>query len=170
MPDTGFSTMDICRYTGIPYDTLFGWMHSGLVTPTLAKPHGRGKRARWDFRDLVAIKTVQRLRHAGVSMQALRQVVCYIKTHLDIEQPLRECWLATDGNEVWMLDGKQLLSLLRKPGQFGLLHVLDIKQTTAALQAQLVPFPGQQKASTTQAPAVQATGSRSVRAAGSGIR
>src|SRR5262245_1173323 len=152
MPETGFSTMDICRITGIPYDTLFGWMHTGLVTPTLAKPHGRGKRARWDFRDLVAIKTVQRLRHAGVSMQGLQQVVRYIQKHLDIQHPLRECWLATDGNEVWMLDGKQLLSLLRKPGQLGLLHVLDIKQTTAALQAQLVPFPTSQKMKPTATP------------------
>jgi hypothetical protein len=105
---------------------------------------------------------VQRLRHAGVSMQGLRQVVRYIQKHLDIQHPLRECWLATDGNEVWMLDGKQLLSLLRKPGQRGLLHVLDIKQTTAALQAQLVPFPTAQKMKPTATPlSAKDKGSRS---------
>jgi len=145
----GFSTTEICRITGIPYDTLFGWMHSGLVTPSLAKPQGRGKRARWDFRDLVAIKTVQRLRQHGVSIQGLKRVVRYIHEHLEIEHPLRECWLATDGDEVYMLDGKQLLSLLRKPGQFTLFHLVDMKQTTEDLHAKIRPFPSQPQTKTT---------------------
>jgi len=141
MPADALSTMEICRITGIPYDTLFGWMHSGLVVPTIAMPQGRGKRARWAFRDLVAIKTVQQLRQHGVSMQGLRHVVHYIQTHKNIEHPLSECWLATDGQEVYMLDGRKLLALLRKPGQFALFHLVDMKKTTDDLRGSVQRLP-----------------------------
>jgi hypothetical protein len=30
LPADALSTMEICRITGIPYDTLFGWMHGAL--------------------------------------------------------------------------------------------------------------------------------------------
>ena len=139
MPADALSSMEICRITGIPYDTLFFWMHSGLVVPSIAKPQGRGTRAQWAFQDLVAIKTVQQLRQHGVSMQGLRRVVSHIQTQQNIENPLSECWLATDGQEVYMLDGKKLLALLRKPGQFTLFHLVNIKQTTDNLRALLRP-------------------------------
>jgi DNA-binding transcriptional MerR regulator len=148
MTQGGFSTTEICRITGIPYDTLFGWMHSGLVVPSIAQPQGRGKRARWAFRDLVAIKTVQQLRQHGVSMQGLRRVVQYIQTHQGIEHPLSECWLVTDGREVYMLNGEKLLSLLRKPGQLTLFHLVDMKRTTEALRAKIQPLPSPQQKKT----------------------
>lgn len=152
MPADALSTMEICRITGIPYDTLFGWMHSALVVPSIALPQGRGKRAKWAFRDLVAIKTVQQLRQHGVSMQGLRRVVKHIQASQGIENPLSECWLATDGREVYMLDGKKLLALLRKPDQFTLLHLVNMKRTTDDLRGSVQRLPSQrvQKARTPQ--------------------
>jgi DNA-binding transcriptional MerR regulator len=136
----GFSTTEVCNITKLPYGTLFEWMHSGLVTPSIAKPQGRGKHARWDFRDVVAIQTVQKLRQHGVSLQGLKKVVEYIQTQLAIENPLSECWLATDGQEVYLLDGDHLLALLRKKGQRTLFHVVDMRKTTAQLRAKVVPL------------------------------
>ena len=133
-----FSTTKVCNITNIPYGTLFDWMKSGLVTPSLAKPQGRGKHARWDFRDLVAIRTVQALRQHGISLQGLRKVVEYIQGHQGIEHPLRECWLATDGHEVYMGDGDTLLALLRKPGQRTLFHLVNMQQTTEELRAKII--------------------------------
>ena len=78
MPQVGYSSTQVCNITKLPYGTLFEWMSTGLVTPSLVKPQGRGKRVRWDFRDLVAIRTIQRLRERGFSMQGLRRVVAYI--------------------------------------------------------------------------------------------
>lgn len=143
MPADALSTMEICRITGIPYDTLFTWMHSSLVVPSIALPQGRGTRAKWAFRDLVAIKTVQQLRQHGVSMQGLRRVVKRIQDQQGIENPLSECWLATDGQEVYMLDGKKLLALLRKPDQFTLLHLVNMKRTTDDLRGSVQRLPSQ---------------------------
>ena len=140
MPHKGFSTPEVCTITKLPYGTLFDWMNSGLVTPSIAKPQGRGKRARWGFRDVVAIQTVQKLRQHGVSLQGLRKVVQYIQNHHAIENPLSECWLATDGQEVYLLDGDALLSLLRKPGQRTLFHLVDMRKTTDELRAKVTPI------------------------------
>jgi DNA-binding transcriptional MerR regulator len=151
MSQGGFSTTEICRLTGIPYDTLFGWMHSGLVVPSIIKPQGRGKRALWGFRDVVAIQTVQKLRQHGVSLQGLRKVVRYIQSHLAIENPLSECWLATDGHEVYLLDGDALLQLLRQPGQRTLFHLVDMRKTTDELRAKVIPLIPTQPHTATQA-------------------
>ena len=138
MTQEGFSTPEVCTITKLPYGTLFDWMKSGLVAPSITKPQGRGKHARWGFKDVVAIQTVQKLREHGVSFQGLRKVVQYIQSHLDIENPLSECWLATDGQEVYMLDGDALLSLLRKRGQRTLFHLLNMRETTKALRAKVI--------------------------------
>jgi hypothetical protein len=55
MPQVGYSSTQVCNITQLPYGTLFEWMSTGLITPSLVKPQGRGKRVLWDFRDLVAI-------------------------------------------------------------------------------------------------------------------
>jgi hypothetical protein len=140
MRQEGFSTTQICALTGIPYGTLYHWLSTDFITPSLAKPQGRGKAARWAFRDVVAIQTAQALRQHGISLQGLRKVVDYIQTHFDVEQPLSECWLATDGHEVYLLDGDALLALLRKGGQRTLFHLVDMRQTTAQLQAKVIPL------------------------------
>ena len=140
MTQGGFSTTQVCSITKLPYGTLFDWMNSGLVTPSITKPQGRGKHARWGFRDVVAIQTVQRLRQHGVSLQGLRKVVRYIQNHLAIENPLSECWLATDGREVYLLDGDALLKLLRQPGQRTLFHLVDMRKTTDELREKVSPI------------------------------
>ena len=42
-----------------------------------------------------------------------------------------------------MLDGKKLLALLRKPGQFTLFHLVDMKRTTDDLRGSVQRLPSQ---------------------------
>ena len=140
MSGQGFSTPEICRIIGLPSDTLYTWMYTGLITPSITKPQGRGNRAKWSFRDLVAIKTVHQLRQHGVSMQGLRRVVRYIQKSKAIENPLSQVWLLTDGDDVYMLEGKVLMSVLRKPGQLTLFHLIDMKKLTEDLRAKILPL------------------------------
>jgi hypothetical protein len=123
MQQEGFSTPQICDLTGIPYGTLYHWLSTDFITPSLAKPQGRGKPARWTFQDVVAIQTAQALRQHGISLQGLRKVVSYIQTHFDVEQPLSERWLATDGHEVYLLDGDALRPY---PMRTHLFHLVDM--------------------------------------------
>ena len=43
MPEGGYSSTQVCSITRVPYGTLFEWMSTGLITPSLVKPRGRGK-------------------------------------------------------------------------------------------------------------------------------
>lgn len=146
MLQEGFSTTQICKVTSIPYGTLFHWMHTGFITPSIARPQGRGKPARFGFRDVVAIQTALALRQTGVSMQGLRKVVAYIQAERAIENPLSECWLTTDGTEVYLLDGDALLALLRAPGQRTLFHVVNMQQTTAEVRSKVLQLEKQKRA------------------------
>ena len=148
MREGGYSSTQVCSITRVPYGTLFEWMSTGLITPSLVKPQGRGKHARWGFRDLVAIRTIQGLRQHNVSMQAIRKAVRYIQQKLDIEHPLAECWLATDGKELYTLDsldGGMLLALRKQPGQMTMMLCVELRSTTDELRTMLQPNPDQTK-------------------------
>ena len=137
MPEGGYSSTQVCSITKVPYGTLYEWLSTGLITPSLVKPQGRGKHARWDYRDILAIQTIQRLRDNGLSMQGLRRVVPYLQQQLDIEHPLGECYLVTDGHECYLVDGAQLLRLVRQQGQMTLFHLLDLRSTDKQLRTRM---------------------------------
>ena len=140
MLEGGYSSTQVCSITKVPYGTLFEWMSTGLITPSLVKPQGRGKHARWGFRDLVAIRTIQGLRQHNVSMQAIREAVRYIQQKLDVELPLSELWLATDGKELYTLDtldGERLLALCKQQGQMTMLLCVKLRSTTDELRTLL---------------------------------
>ena len=137
----GFTSRQVCNITKVPYGTLYEWMSTGLITPSLTKPQGSGKRVLWGFRDIVAIRAIQSLRpHA--SMQAIRKAVDYIQHRMDIESRLGEFWLATDGEEVYTLDsldGGRLLALAKRQGQSTLMMCVELKSTTDDLRTRLDP-------------------------------
>jgi|RhiMethySRZTD1v2_1073278.scaffolds.fasta_scaffold1139100_2 DNA-binding transcriptional MerR regulator len=149
MSEGGYSSTQVCRITQVPYGTLFEWMSTGVITPSLVKPQGRGKRIRWDFRDLIAIRTIRGLRERNVSLQGIRKAVAYIQQQFDIESPLSECWLATDGHELYTLDadvdGKRLLALRKHPGQITMLLCVELRRTADELRTLLQPNPDQTK-------------------------
>jgi hypothetical protein len=88
-------------------------MYTGLISPSITKPQGRGNRAKWSFHDLVAIKTVHQLRQHGVSMQGLRRVVRYIQKS---GYPLKAGHLMTSSTE------RHGLMSFPRPGQ-----VIDLR-------------------------------------------
>ena len=141
MPEGGYSSTQVCSITQVPYGTLFEWMSTGLITPSLVKPQGRGKHARWSFRDIVAVRAIQSLRRHA-SLQAIRKAVDYIQHKMDIESPLSERWLATDGEETYTLDsldGGRLLALARRQGQMTLMICVELKSSTEELRTMLTP-------------------------------
>ena len=141
MPEGGYSSTQVCSITRVPYGTLFEWMSTGLITPSLVKPQGRGNRVRWSFRDIVAVRAIQSLRRHA-SLQAIRKAVDYIQHQLDIESPLSERWLATDGEEIYTLeslDDGRLLALARRQGQMTSLLCVELKSSTEELRTMLEP-------------------------------
>ena len=98
---------------GIPsrviYDTLnisqpllSQWIQKGIVAPTIR----RGKQgdvrtcgALWSCYDLLDIKTIKGLRHAGLSMQKVTKIVDWLHQN---GYALHSANLATNGENVWI--------------------------------------------------------------------
>ena len=133
----GFSTAQVARLTGIGAKTLHFWDHSGFLSPSVVEAHGTGSRRIYSFRDLVALRVAVQLRNAGISLQSLRKVVLALRDMHDLEQPLAETYLVTNGHEVFEKHGEDVMSVLRQPGQAMFSFVIDLTRTVEILQEEI---------------------------------
>jgi len=116
MDTEGFLLDQVARLTGASKANLAFWAKSDLLRPSIADGQGKGSRRVYGFKDVVALRTIEGLRRAGVSVQALRKVASHLR-ELGADVPFSECWLATNGVDVYTARGDELMALLRQPGQ-----------------------------------------------------
>jgi DNA-binding transcriptional MerR regulator len=135
----GFSTGEAAATTGTNSKTLAYWDTTNFLRPSLARADGKGTRRSYSFSDLVAIRAVRTLRDAGISLQALRRTVKYLRQHQgELRHPMQETFLLTDGVDVYIRPGDTLVSALREPGQGLLFHVLDLSRTVDELHNEVL--------------------------------
>jgi DNA-binding transcriptional MerR regulator len=134
----GFTAVQAARLTGVPYARLDYWARTGFLRPTIAQSRGRGHARLYSFRDLVALKTAMELRKLGVSLQALRRVVRYLRKLKGLEHPLAQARLVVVGNDVALVeDEQQLVSMLKAPGQAVWRLILDLPALVAELRREV---------------------------------
>src|SRR4051812_17342639 len=105
----GFRTPQVAQLTGINPKTLHYWAVTGFLKPSVAEADGTGTRRVYSFQDLVAVRVARELRHAGVSLQALRLVVERLRKQKNLRHPMAEAFLAFDGRDVIIKDGNSLV-------------------------------------------------------------
>jgi len=129
----GYSSHQAAALAQISYRKLDYWTRKNLAVPSLAAAAGQGTRRRYSFADVVALRTVAELHRAGVSLQALGQVVEQLR-RLEDGVSLHTARLVVDGNDVLLLnDQAEILSMLARPGQAVLRAVVDIGQVVRQL-------------------------------------
>lgn len=115
-----FATAEVVAICGVKLPTLHYWVRSGLIRASVYDPPDRhqGVGRIWSFRDLIAVRTVARLREAGVSLQGIRRAVEALREDGGAPDALARSRLVTDGNDVYLVaDERRLISLLKQPGQ-----------------------------------------------------
>ena len=133
--NVGYSAKEVVRITGVKYRTLDFWAKSGVVEPTIAKATGTGTDRIYSFRDMVALRVARELRESGISTQALRKVVTFLREEEGLENPLADARLVVVGRDVMMVTSDaELISVLQAPGQTCLAFVLDLARTVAELR------------------------------------
>lgn len=132
----GYTAKQVTAVTGVSYQTLNHWARTGLVEPSIARAAGTGSERIYSFRDLIALKLAVELRKGGVTTRALRKVIDFLRTSNGLESPLSEARLVvTDSDIVLVRSSKELVSVLKRPGQAYLAFVLDLPRTVVALRA-----------------------------------
>ena len=105
--------------------------------PSGRQASGIGTERRYTFDDLVSLRTARELRMAGISTQALRRVVRFLKRH-DIEKPLSELRLIIRAKDVLAVASDQeLMSALNSPGQYAFSFLLDLAHIVKDIEKEL---------------------------------
>jgi DNA-binding transcriptional MerR regulator len=132
----GYLTGTAARVVGMNLRTLQRWADKGFTPPSIREGHGKGGKDLFSFRDLVGIKTAARLRAMGVSLQAIKKALAYLRQQ-DSAASLASTYLVSDGKDIYEKSGAALRSLLRKPGQMAFVWTLDLGEIEQEVRAAL---------------------------------
>jgi DNA-binding transcriptional MerR regulator len=123
----GYGVKLVSKLTGIHPVRLHRWDQTRFIRPSIdTGGRGRGNRRRYSFQDILALRVAKRFRDEGVSLQALRRVVTYIRKLEDVETPLAERRVILREGDLLLVEEDKLLSVLEAPGQYRLLPPMDL--------------------------------------------
>ena len=78
----------------------------------------------------MALRVARELRGEGISTQALRSVVNFLRHKKGLQNPLAEARLIVVGSDVKLVSGcQEIVSLLDRPGQAAFAFLLDLRRT-----------------------------------------
>jgi DNA-binding transcriptional MerR regulator len=134
-----FSAGEAARITGVPYRTIDHWARTKFIVPSIADANGTGTDRKYAFNDLVALRVAGELRQGGISTQALRLVVSYLRTKRGLQNPLAESCLMVIGSDVHIVNGcEEIISLLKKPGQAAFAFMVDLPRTINEIKKDVI--------------------------------
>jgi DNA-binding transcriptional MerR regulator len=135
--DDGFRGPQVCEIVGITYRQLDYWARTNLLRPSIADAKGSGSQRRYSYRDLVELKVIKSLIDGGVSLQAARTAIEYLRDNLG-EQLASVTFVISGSTPVLVNDAGELIDMLRN-GQ-GMLNVLPLGPVVDDLEATLIRF------------------------------
>jgi len=103
------------------------WRDTGLIQPAQLEHDENGQlKERYDFGNLVEIRTIVGMLHRGISLQKIRKTLAYLRENTDYSRPLAQCKLVTDGSTIFEICDSEasILDTLRR-GQVALCIALD---------------------------------------------
>ena len=134
-PSDGYRGPQVCAIVGITYRQLDYWARTDLVRPSLHDAAGSGTQRLYSYRDLVELKVVKNLLDSGVSLQASRRAIEYLRENLDEE--LASAHLVLQGAEsILAYSGDAIIDLLRN-GQ-GVLNIVALGPVVESIDGKIV--------------------------------
>jgi DNA-binding transcriptional MerR regulator len=129
-----FRGPQVCAIVGITYRQLDYWARTDLVRPSVCEANGSGTQRLYSYHDLLELKVVKRLLDAGVSLQAARKAIEYLRGRLG--EDVASAHLVLDGGRtVLVRTGDQIIDLLRD-GQ-GVLNIVPLGPVVDDLRTRL---------------------------------
>lgn len=121
----GYNVGLIAKVVGANIRTLQSWTEKGLVSPSIREGHRHGPKDVYSFSDIVAFRTIVKLREKNVSLQAIKKAVAWLRQY-DSTVSLAQVCLVSDGADIYEKKGAAVRSILRNPGQTVFTWVLDL--------------------------------------------
>lgn len=126
-----FSTAEAATMTDLTVRQLDHWARGGIFPPSVQQAQGSGTRNRYSFGDIIALRSLSRLKCRQWSTQKLRRAIALLREVMDDPNPLRQAILIGDRQTLLALyrtkQGEQaLLDGLRAGGQGVLSLVIEV--------------------------------------------
>ena len=118
----GYRAPQVCSLVGITYRQLDYWARTKLMLPSLQRATGSGSQRLYSFTDVVQLKVIKRLLDAGMSLKKIRSAVEILRVQLDLDQPLADVTLLSDGQTIYAAHSEQeVVDVFRRgQGVFGI--------------------------------------------------
>ena len=130
--EVGYRGPQVCQIVGITYRQLDYWARTDLVRPSLAEARGSGTKRAYSYRDLVVLKVIKDLLDAGLSLQAIRQAIDYLRRELGTD--VAAARLVISPSSVALIHGDgDIIDLLRR-GQ-GVFNIVPLDGVVEQLDA-----------------------------------
>ncbi len=122
-----FNAEQAACISGCSQRQLRYWKETGLIKPARCYRDLSGSlRERYDFGNLVELRTIIGMLQKGVSLQKIRKTLAYLRENTDYSRPLAQCKLVTDGSTIFEIceSDASILDTLKR-GQVALCIALD---------------------------------------------
>jgi DNA-binding transcriptional MerR regulator len=130
-----FTAGETSRITGVSYRTLDHWARTKFIAPSVSEAKGTGTERKYAFNDLVALRVARELRVAGISTQALRSIVKFLRAKRGLQNPLAEARLVAIGTDVHLVTScDEITSLLNRPGQASFAFLVELGRTVEEIK------------------------------------
>jgi len=107
-----FNINMVCKLTALTKRQIDYWDRIHFIKPSIREASGYGSIRLYSFTDLVQLKVAATLKDKGLSVQKIRKSINYLKkTFPEVERPLAEMKLITDGESVFVLTEKKQVIL-----------------------------------------------------------
>jgi hypothetical protein len=111
---TYFTTKQVVKITGINRKTLHYWISKKIITPSTIFERKTTEYYIWDFKDIVALYAIQKLRQAGITLYdrpLISNIIKCIQSADDLDSLSPGTCLITNGIETHIRQGKDSKSM-----------------------------------------------------------
>jgi DNA-binding transcriptional MerR regulator len=130
-----FGSAEVCRLTGIGFNTLHYWDKTAFLCPSVQQASGTGTRKRYSLADVLALRVACLLRQAGASLKVARKAARNLHDAVWRLEDLQGTFLVTDGDWANICADRTKLVELRECEQASVMFVVDLGRVVEELQA-----------------------------------
>ena len=153
MPRTnvGFSTREAAKCAGITQRMAAYWATTLLLVPSVLAPTGTGNFRRYSIPDVLALAALGAMRAHDLSLQALREVLIFLNdleegsAFQDVRGRLVYAPGGKRGRDVALMQDAEIISMLREPGQYVSIAVVDLGELDRQVRERLGRVPQERK-------------------------
>ena len=133
-----FFADEAARLSGLTRTMLDYLCRTKLLAPTLAQKRGKGHRRHYSFGDVVLLRSIARMLHAGISVLRLKRALQSLRKHHPEITPhsLPGTHLVTNGRQVYFRHGRHAAEELIT-GQLSFAFVLELAKVKNEVLEQL---------------------------------